>query len=637
MRTFRELRQECQVLKSVAMYYDTSAHRAASFFVRCHGMCLRPLVLITEYAEFKSLDEVLKNDHGELSQLYLTVVAMEIITGIKVLHSMGLVWRDMKPGNILVFSKDLQTERPHVKLADFGTAVQLPPGALLKVVGTPEYQAPEIVLPNSSYGKPVDVYAFGLVVRELLTGEVTFANIEGPVAAAVRNGKRPSLSIPQFGGQLMERLCRECCLAKAEARPSASVVHAHLTRAESHLLLAHHLANERRSICALETFSNDGKTHAIVVARERSSSFVSHFPILEKEVERSSDDNLDVNLPSIRITCSCVVPSSRTLWLGTHRKRLVILSLADLSPEDSQLQLADVPMAIVANASHAFVALASGRDLFIPVPTAQHQRAGFAEQVLRALQSVWGTLRSLPCCSSTSIYGACPPNSRCLSTRRHHRPSQSVRSKAAWRARPNRQRRCVWPTRRKPSRYGQCFARAAWSWHGTRRARPWREAPCRTTFGTTCTLIGWVRSARRESTSTASCFTPCCGHDRWSCVATSSGSAPAAVSCCSTVLFVVLTRSSSVGSIRTSDQAAVSTSRTSSPIMVTAARWWSQLGLAVRCLTRMATFRSVSGRWKTRNLAIQRKTFGVATAQWQPVLLHRQSCRLHPRWTKSDS
>jgi calcium/calmodulin-dependent protein kinase I len=78
--------------------------------------------------------------------------------------------RDLKPENLLMATKN---DDANVKLADFGFAVVANGMSITSQCGTPGYIAPEI-LENKPYGKPVDMWSFGVILYILLGGTSPF-------------------------------------------------------------------------------------------------------------------------------------------------------------------------------------------------------------------------------------------------------------------------------------------------------------------------------------------------------------------------------------------------------------------------------------------------------------------------------
>jgi len=92
----------------------------------------------------------------------------QIVLVFEYLHSIGVVYRDLKPENLLISSTG------YLKVADFGFSSRISPGQKLRTkCGTPEYLAPEIIK-DGTYGFEVDWWAVGILVFEMLVGHTPF-------------------------------------------------------------------------------------------------------------------------------------------------------------------------------------------------------------------------------------------------------------------------------------------------------------------------------------------------------------------------------------------------------------------------------------------------------------------------------
>ncbi|MHB1045590.1 MAG: serine/threonine-protein kinase [Thermoanaerobaculia bacterium] len=116
-------------------------------------------------------------------------VAGEILEGLAVLHALGIVHRDVKPGNVLLAADG------SVKLADFGLARRLEVAetratSMDAVVGTIDYLSPEQALGRELDGRS-DLYSFGVTLYEMLTGGVPFRR-DSAVGTALAHVRDPA-------------------------------------------------------------------------------------------------------------------------------------------------------------------------------------------------------------------------------------------------------------------------------------------------------------------------------------------------------------------------------------------------------------------------------------------------------------
>ncbi|XP_046323586.1 cyclin-dependent kinase-like 3 isoform X2 [Marmota monax] len=120
--------------------------------------------LVFEFIDHTVLDELQYYCHG-LERKRLRKYLFQILRAIEYLHNNNIIHRDIKPENILVSQSGI------TKLCDFGFARTLTPGDIYTdYVATRWYRAPELVLKDTSYGKPVDIWALGCTIIEMATG-----------------------------------------------------------------------------------------------------------------------------------------------------------------------------------------------------------------------------------------------------------------------------------------------------------------------------------------------------------------------------------------------------------------------------------------------------------------------------------
>ena len=110
------------------------------------------------------------------------------MAALAALHARGIVYRDLKPENLLVDAGG------HLKVADFGFAKALPRGGrTYTLCGTPDYLAPEVIL-NKGHGPSADWWACGVLIYEMLAGAPPF--VEADVGATYRRAVEGRFAVP---------------------------------------------------------------------------------------------------------------------------------------------------------------------------------------------------------------------------------------------------------------------------------------------------------------------------------------------------------------------------------------------------------------------------------------------------------
>ena len=124
--------------------------------------------VVMEYVAGPSLASVLKQYPAGLPLAEVRHWLKGLVEGVAYLHDHGIVHRDLKPANLFM-------EEGIVKIGDYGLAKLITPSQGTEhseSIGTCHYMAPEIG--SGKYHKPIDIYAMGVILYEMLTGRVPF-------------------------------------------------------------------------------------------------------------------------------------------------------------------------------------------------------------------------------------------------------------------------------------------------------------------------------------------------------------------------------------------------------------------------------------------------------------------------------
>jgi serine/threonine protein kinase len=183
-----------------------------------------PYAIITPFVERGSLYEALGRGGPVLNGTAKQRIAMGVAHGMARLHELGVIHRDLKSMNILL---DLKL---YPKIGDFGIArfTDVNEGEMTQNLGTPHWMAPEL-FSSSNYTQKVDVYAYGMLLWEMLTEQLPFRGKTGlQVAMGVCKGERPTF--PKFVPAGLATLVRGCWAQDPEKRPDFLSVYSLLAR-----------------------------------------------------------------------------------------------------------------------------------------------------------------------------------------------------------------------------------------------------------------------------------------------------------------------------------------------------------------------------------------------------------------------
>ncbi|KAJ3702252.1 hypothetical protein LUZ61_005957 [Rhynchospora tenuis] len=176
--------------------------------------------IITEYLAGGSLRSFLhKQNHTSLPLPELLSIALGVARGMEYIHSQGVVHRDLKPENILLDCCG-DSAGINVKIADFGISCEerLCEGVSEEDSGTYRWMAPEMIR-RQPYCRKVDVYSFGLLLWEMVSGCMPFEDMT-PIQAAfavVDKNLRPV--VPTDCPVALRALIEQCWALRPDKRP----------------------------------------------------------------------------------------------------------------------------------------------------------------------------------------------------------------------------------------------------------------------------------------------------------------------------------------------------------------------------------------------------------------------------------
>ncbi|KAI6659158.1 Leucine-rich repeat serine/threonine-protein kinase 1 [Oopsacas minuta] len=283
------------------------------------GVTVSPYCILMEIAPQGDLNKMMKlysKAKSYISSYAITMTCKQVASALSYLHSLRIIYRDLKPSNILVFeyphpvTEQKTTNCVLVKVADYGISSFLAPYGIKSGAGTEKYMAPEILKKSGELSKPVDVYSFGLVIYCLITLETPHVNDPIPISKhKTIKGARPEVPVKARPRAIyLLDLMRWCWAQNPNERPSfIQIEEVCSTESFQRLLFACKVTKKKRNpTCACLVQSNSKRIDLTLpllrkqrsftttdqsVARRKSSSTTPDFPHLSLS---TSTGNLDV-------------------------------------------------------------------------------------------------------------------------------------------------------------------------------------------------------------------------------------------------------------------------------------------------------------------------------------------------------
>ncbi|XP_010613731.1 leucine-rich repeat serine/threonine-protein kinase 2 isoform X1 [Fukomys damarensis] len=292
---------------------------------------IRPRMLVMELASKGSLDRLLQQDKASLTRTLQHRIALHVADGLRYLHSAMIIYRDLKPHNVLLF-----TLYPNAaiiaKIADYGIAQYCCRMGIKTSEGTPGFRAPEVARGNVIYNQQADVYSFGLLLYDILTtgGRIVeglkFPNEFDELAI---QGKLPD-PVREYGcapWPNVEKLIKKCLKENPQERPTSAQVFDILNSAELICLMRHILIPKNIiAECMVSMNPNSKNANIWLGCGHTDKGQLSRLDLNTKghTLEEVTDS---------RILCLAVVtlPNEKESWVvsGTQSGSLLVINADD--------------------------------------------------------------------------------------------------------------------------------------------------------------------------------------------------------------------------------------------------------------------------------------------------------------------
>ena len=240
------------------------------------GACQTPphLCIVMELLLGGSLYHMIYDNGYKMTLKQIQQVSLDITCGLQYLHGINILHRDLKSKNVLLTNNQFPCQ---AKLCDFGLArMRQETATMTGNIGTVHWTAPEI-MNSKRYRFTADVYSFGMVLYEMASGKLPFAD-KIPMAVMVSvviNKERPPMDeVKSRHGDdsLLQKVIEKCSEWEESKRPNITEVVSMLTE-----LVPMETSEKRAQLvnqqsCDLQSMTIDGLN--VVFVAESSSDFI---------------------------------------------------------------------------------------------------------------------------------------------------------------------------------------------------------------------------------------------------------------------------------------------------------------------------------------------------------------------------
>ena len=238
-KAFAELRTESKFLQK-------SHHPCLVCLV---GVSVHPIMaLVLEEAPLGSLERPIIKKKTSVHRITLFRIAAQVAAALRFLHSTGIIFRDLKASNVLLWTLDHES-LCHCKVTDFGIATHLSAVGARGLQGTKGFIAPEVLYvgkrkQRSVYNHTADIFSFAMLLYQIIARRHPYYNIKPErIDTAVESGERPKLEDvdnAESAYHYLTKLMKVCWNDNPEDRPSTDDIIKYLCLSSTQSVMAVH-------------------------------------------------------------------------------------------------------------------------------------------------------------------------------------------------------------------------------------------------------------------------------------------------------------------------------------------------------------------------------------------------------------
>ncbi|VDN01683.1 unnamed protein product [Thelazia callipaeda] len=217
-----------EIIKEISIMQQCNS----KYVVKYYGSYFKnsDLWIVMEYCGAGSVSDIMRIRKKTLNEAEISAVTRDVLKGLRYLHDLKKIHRDVKAGNILLNMKG------HGKLADFGVAGQLTDTMAKRntVIGTPFWMAPEVIQ-EIGYDTKADIWSLGITAMEMAEGRPPHADIH-PMRAIFMIPTKPPPTLKNEADWSIDfrNFIMQCLIKNPDERKSAKDLLEHSFVATAH-------------------------------------------------------------------------------------------------------------------------------------------------------------------------------------------------------------------------------------------------------------------------------------------------------------------------------------------------------------------------------------------------------------------